>query len=114
MFSIKAALRATISLLMSSRFIKNITFICSKIRRIIMDNSKYIDVNGISTHYHESGQGEAVLLIHGSGPGVTAWANWRLIFQELSENFHVFAPDIVGFGYTERPENVERSEERRV
>src|SRR5437762_6744233 len=107
MFSIKAALRATISLLMSSRFIKNITFICSKIRRIIMDNSKYIDVNGISTHYHESGQGEPVLLIHGSGPGVTAWANWRLIIPRLSEHFHVYAPDIVGFGYTERPENIE-------
>jgi 2-hydroxymuconate-semialdehyde hydrolase len=72
-----------------------------------MDNSKYIDVNGISTHYHECGQGDAVLLIHGSGPGVTAWANWRLIIPKLSENFHVFAPDIVGFGFTERPENVE-------
>lgn len=66
-----------------------------------------MDVNNISTHYHEAGQGEPVLLIHGSGPGVTAWANWRLIIPELSENFHVFAPDIVGFGYTERPENIE-------
>jgi 2-hydroxymuconate-semialdehyde hydrolase len=72
-----------------------------------MDNSKYIDVNGISTHYHECGQGDALLLIHGSGPGVTAWANWRLIIPKLSENFHVFAPDIVGFGFTERPENEE-------
>jgi 2-hydroxymuconate-semialdehyde hydrolase len=72
-----------------------------------MSNSKYIDVNGISTHYHESGQGEAVLLIHGSGPGVTAEANWRLIIPRLSENFHVYAPDIVGFGYTERSEEVE-------
>jgi 2-hydroxymuconate-semialdehyde hydrolase len=72
-----------------------------------MDNSKYIDVNGISTHYHESGQGEPVLLIHGSGPGVTAWANWRLIIPKLSEHFHVYAPDIVGFGYTERPKNIE-------
>ena len=71
-----------------------------------MDHSKYIDVNGISTHYHESGQGEPLLLIHGSGPGVTAWANWRLIIPKLSEHFHVFAPDIVGFGYTERPENI--------
>jgi 2-hydroxymuconate-semialdehyde hydrolase len=73
----------------------------------MMDYSKYIDVNGISTHYHESGKGEAVLLIHGSGPGVTAWANWRLIIPRLSENFHVYAPDIVGFGYTERPEDIE-------
>ena len=72
-----------------------------------MDHSKYINVNGISTHYHKSGQGEAVLLIHGSGPGVTAWANWGLIFPKLSEKFHVYAPDIVGFGYTERPEKVQ-------
>ena len=47
------------------------------------------------------------LLIHGSGPGVTAWANWRLIIPRLSEHFRVYAPDIVGFGYTERPENIE-------
>ena len=72
-----------------------------------MDYSKYIDVNGISTHYHEAGQGEAILLIHGSGPGVTAWANWRLIIPRLAENFHVYAPDVVGFGYTERPDNIE-------
>jgi 2-hydroxymuconate-semialdehyde hydrolase len=71
----------------------------------MVSNSKYLNVNGILTHYHESGQGEPVLLIHGSGPGVTAWANWRLIIPKLSENFHVFAPDIVGFGYTKRPEN---------
>ena len=72
-----------------------------------MAESKYITVNGISTHYLESGQGEPVLLIHGSGPGVTAQANWRLIIPKLSENFHVFAPDIVGFGYTERPDDIE-------
>ncbi|WP_045520680.1 alpha/beta fold hydrolase [Neobacillus niacini] len=70
-------------------------------------NAKYLDVKGINTHYHESGQGEPVLLIHGSGPGVTAWANWRLIIPKLSKNFHVFSPDIVGFGYTDRPENME-------
>lgn len=75
--------------------------------RFRMDYSKYIDVNGVSTHYHEAGQGEKILLIHGSGPGVTAWANWRLIFPRLAENFHVFAPDVVGFGYTERKENIE-------
>lgn len=70
-------------------------------------NSKYLNINGISTHYHEAGQGEPVLLIHGSGPGVSAWANWRLIIPRLSNHFHVFAPDIVGFGYTDRPENIE-------
>jgi 2-hydroxymuconate-semialdehyde hydrolase len=68
---------------------------------------KSILANGIQTNYHEHGKGEPVLLIHGSGPGVTGWANWRLTIPALAENFHVFAPDIVGFGYTERPINVQ-------
>lgn len=67
---------------------------------------KSILANGIQTNYHEHGQGEPVLLIHGSGPGVTGWANWRLTIPALAENFHVIAPDIVGFGYTARPADV--------
>jgi 2-hydroxymuconate-semialdehyde hydrolase len=68
---------------------------------------KSILANGIQTNYHEHGQGEPVLLIHGSGPGVTGWANWRLTIPALAENFRVIAPDIVGFGYTERPADVQ-------
>ncbi len=54
-----------------------------------------------TTNYHDIGRGPVVLLLHGSGPGVTAWANWRLVLPKLSESFRVIAPDIVGFGYTE-------------
>ena len=68
---------------------------------------KSILANGIQTNYHELGLGDPVLLIHGSGPGVTGWANWRLTIPALAENFHVIAPDIVGFGYTERPGDVQ-------
>ncbi|WP_338470561.1 alpha/beta hydrolase [Niallia sp. XMNu-256] len=74
-----------------------------------LENGKYIDVKGIRTHYHEAGQGEALLLIHGSGPGVSAWANWRLALPTLSEHFHVYAPDVVGFGYTDRPAGIKYS-----
>jgi 2-hydroxymuconate-semialdehyde hydrolase len=35
--------------------------------------------------YHDLGSGAPVLLIHGSGPGVTAWANWRLVMPELAK-----------------------------
>lgn len=59
----------------------------------------------IQTNYHDVGTGEPVLLIHGSGPGVSAWANWRMTIPELSRKNRVIAPDMVGFGYTERPEN---------
>ena len=69
----------------------------------MVEEGKYGDVRGIHTHYHEDGQGEPILLIHGSGPGVSAWANWRLVFPILSKHYHLYAPDVVGFGYTDRP-----------
>ena len=47
-----------------------------------------------------------MLLLHGSGPGVSAWANWRLVIPRLAQNFRTIAPDIVGFGFTERPEGI--------
>ncbi len=66
--------------------------------------AKSVLVNGIRTNVHDVGQGPPVLLIHGSGPGVTAWANWRLVMPELARQARVIAPDMVGFGYTDRPE----------
>jgi len=61
--------------------------------------------NGIRTNYHDQGTGAPVLLIHGSGPGVSAWANWRLLLPVLAQTRRVIAPDLRGFGYTERPVN---------
>lgn len=57
---------------------------------------------GIRTNYHDVGTGLPALLIHGSGPGVSAWANWRLVLPELARQARVIAPDMVGFGFTER------------
>lgn len=65
-----------------------------------------VDVDGVATNYHDVGSGDPVVLVHGSGPGVTAWANWRLTLPELGTRFRVLAPDVLGFGYTERPEGV--------
>lgn len=65
-----------------------------------------IDAGGIATNTHIAGAGPDVLLLHGSGPGVSAWANWRLTIPALVPHFRVIAPDIVGFGYTERPAGV--------
>jgi 2-hydroxymuconate-semialdehyde hydrolase len=59
---------------------------------------------GIRTNYHDMGSGFPLLLIHGSGPGVSAWANWRLVMPKLAEKSRVIAPDMVGFGFTERPQ----------
>lgn len=58
---------------------------------------------GIQTNVHDVGAGHPVMMIHGSGPGVSAWSNWRLNLPVLAQNMRVIAPDCVGFGYTERP-----------
>ena len=69
---------------------------------------KTVVANGIATNYLEDGSGDdKVLLIHGSGPGVTSYANWRLVIPALATKFHVVAPDMVGFGFSERPKDVQ-------
>ena len=65
-----------------------------------------VNAGGIATNYHDQGTGDPVVLLHGSGPGVSAWVNWRLVVPHLAQNFRAIAPDIVGFGFTERPEDI--------
>jgi pimeloyl-ACP methyl ester carboxylesterase len=63
--------------------------------------------DGIRTNYLESGSGDRhVVFVHGSGPGVTSYANWRLVLPEIGQDFHCIAPDMVGFGYSDRPADV--------
>ena len=65
-----------------------------------------IDVAGVATALIDTGPppGPAaappVLLLHGSGPGVTAAANWRPVIPALSADRRVIAPDQLGFGGT--------------
>ncbi|WP_039989137.1 alpha/beta fold hydrolase [Paraglaciecola arctica] len=64
-----------------------------------------INVQGVRTNVHDIGSGAPVMMFHGSGPGVTAWANWRLVMPDLAKHHRVIAPDMLGFGFTERPKN---------
>ena len=62
---------------------------------------KFVTVSGHQTAYFECGSGEPLLLLHGSGPGVSGWTNWGGVMAELGQHFHVYVPDIAGFGFTE-------------
>lgn len=73
-----------------------------------------IRTGAFTTNYHDVGSGDPLFLIHGSGPGVTAWANWRLVIPALAEQHRVIAPDMAGFGYTERVEGYEYTMENWV
>jgi 2-hydroxymuconate-semialdehyde hydrolase len=63
--------------------------------------SRTLPVMGIETHFHDAGEGRALLMLHGSGPGVSAWSNWRPVYPALSEHFRVIAPDQIGFNRTQ-------------
>ena len=62
-----------------------------------------LQVGECTLNYHDQGEGDVILLIHGSGPGVTAWANWRGVIPALAQRARVIAPDMLGFGYTSCP-----------
>ena len=64
-----------------------------------------ITAMGLRTNVHDVGEGAPVVMIHGSGPGVSAFANWRLNMPVLAEGRRVVALDCVGFGYTDRAED---------
>lgn len=70
---------------------------------------KRADLGHYGANYLEAGSRDnpTVILLHGSGPGVTGYANWRLLIPQLESDFHVLAPDVVGFGYTDHPEGFE-------
>ncbi|ABM58524.1 alpha/beta fold hydrolase [Verminephrobacter eiseniae] len=69
--------------------------------------ARSVRTGSFHTNVHDLGESRPgqppVLFIHGSGPGVSAWANWRLALPVIAQDRHVIAPDMVGFGYTDRP-----------
>ena len=66
-------------------------------------SSRHVLSGGIQTHVLETGNGNPVVLLHGSAPGSTAVQEWRLNRPELAKRFRVISPDMIGFGLTRRP-----------
>lgn len=60
-----------------------------------------LEAAGHRTNYFDLGQGKPLFLLHGSGPGVSGWTNWKGVMPDLASAFRVIVPDIAGFGFTE-------------
>jgi 4,5:9,10-diseco-3-hydroxy-5,9,17-trioxoandrosta-1(10),2-diene-4-oate hydrolase len=73
--------------------------------------SNYVNVNGVRTHFVEGGDGEPLVFVHGAGPGAFGWAGWRQTIPELAKHFHVYAPDTIGFGLTDKPTGIEYTDQ---
>jgi haloalkane dehalogenase len=63
---------------------------------------RYADVEGARMHYAEQGRGQVVLCLHGEG----TWSYlYRKTIAELSWKYRVIAPDLIGFGRSDKYED---------
>jgi pimeloyl-ACP methyl ester carboxylesterase len=68
------------------------------VRRV--HRSRFLEVDGIRTHYLDAGDGPPVVLLHSGEFGGCAELSWEYVIPELSRHFRVIAPDWLGFGRT--------------
>lgn len=61
----------------------------------------YVNANGIRTRVLEAGTGTPLILLHGTGGHIEAYAR---NIPELSEHFRVICIDMLGHGYTDKPD----------
>ena len=65
--------------------------------------SKFIDVDGIRTHYLEAGEGPTVVLLHSGEFGAAAEISWEHTIPALARaGYRAVAPDWLGFGHTDK------------
>lgn len=79
-------------------------------------SSHTIEVQGIETHYLEAGteNEEVVVLIHSGEYGASAELSWETTIPGLAEEYHVIAPDLLGYGQTDKIFDFEDMYDRRI
>jgi pimeloyl-ACP methyl ester carboxylesterase len=71
-----------------------------KVPQSAQESVKYSRVNNLNIHVCSAGKGTPLLLIHGFMGMIY---DWRSNIPELGKRFSVFALDLPGFGYSEKP-----------
>jgi 4,5:9,10-diseco-3-hydroxy-5,9,17-trioxoandrosta-1(10),2-diene-4-oate hydrolase len=69
---------------------------------------RYAEAGGMRLHYHEAGpddsrRGTPVVMLHGGGPGASAWSNFGPNLPVFAERFRTLIVDQPGFGKSGRP-----------
>jgi 4,5:9,10-diseco-3-hydroxy-5,9,17-trioxoandrosta-1(10),2-diene-4-oate hydrolase len=57
-------------------------------------------------HYHDAGSGSPLLMLHGSGPGVSGWANFGGTLPAFVSKFRVVILDQPGYGQSYQPQRI--------
>ncbi len=59
--------------------------------------SRYVEAGGLKLHYNEAGSGDAVIMLHGGGPGAGGWSNFAKNFGPFAEGYRTILLDCPGF-----------------
>jgi 4,5:9,10-diseco-3-hydroxy-5,9,17-trioxoandrosta-1(10),2-diene-4-oate hydrolase len=70
--------------------------------------SRYGEAAGMRLHYHEAGPAEQVggtpvIMLHGGGPGASAWSNFGRNLPVIAARFRTLMIDQPGFGSSAKP-----------
>lgn len=74
-----------------------------------LPEGRYADCpNGQRIHYLDQGEGPVVVFLHGSGPGASGHSNFQGNYPQWVEaGYRCLVPDLVGFGFSDKPDDVE-------
>ncbi len=71
---------------------------------------KYLDIGEVAglpqrTHYHEQGEGEVVIFLHGAGGGASGYSNFKGNYPVFAEaGYRSIVPDLIGYGLSSKPD----------
>lgn len=65
---------------------------------------QYVETGGFRLHYYEAGTGDPVVMLHGGGPGASAWSNFGRNLPVFAKQYRTLLVDQPGFGYSDKPE----------
>jgi haloalkane dehalogenase len=63
--------------------------------------SRYVDVLGSRMHYVDEGSGDPILFLHGQPTSAYLWRN---VIPHLTDVGRCIAPDLIGFGRSDKPD----------
>jgi 4,5:9,10-diseco-3-hydroxy-5,9,17-trioxoandrosta-1(10),2-diene-4-oate hydrolase len=69
-------------------------------KMIVSVDQGEVNVDSVKTAYLSAGSGNCVICLHGAGAGAVTWYP---SIGPISKSFHVVAPDIVGYGESDKP-----------
>jgi pimeloyl-ACP methyl ester carboxylesterase len=64
--------------------------------------SKFAQAGGLRIHYNEVGSGEALICLHGAGPGATSWSNFRTNLDAFSSKYRTILWDMPQYGKSDK------------